>query len=239
MNHLQHSKIVYKYFLLISLLGTFILLLLLFLQAPSKTVYTWQNPLIFSLFLSICFLGIIAGIYPAKCFKADKFKQNENHETKYKNKCHEIKFKGHHPVCENFKHHTFNFKGKTYCAGCSGLVIGAIISILSIIIYIFYGSITNYDLIIFITGIISTLIAIYLPLIINLKKNIYKFSINVFFVLGTLLILIGINNINFSLAIHLYFIVLALIWIVARILISREIHQKICDECLLESCKVI
>jgi len=231
LNHLQHSKIVYKYFLLISLLGTFILLLLI--QAPLKTVYAWQKPLIFSLFLLICFLGIIAGLYPSKCFKAGKFKQKTDYNSKSENKCHEIKFKGHHPVCKNYRTHTFNFKGKTYCAGCSGMVTGATISIIFTIIYVFYGSIKDYNPIIFINGIILSLTALYLPLIINFKKNIYKFFINVFFVLGALFSLIGINNINSSLAIQLYFIVLILIWIATRILISRETHQKICDECLL------
>jgi len=237
LNHLQHSKIVYKYFLLISLLGTFILLLLI--QAPLKTVYTWQKLLIFSLFLLICFLGTIAGLYPSKCFKAGKFKQKMDYNSKSENKCQEIKFKGHHPICKNYRTHTFNFKGKTYCAGCSGMVTGATISIVSTIIYVFYGSIKDYNSIIFITGIILSLTALYLPLIINFKKNIYKFLINVFFVLGALFSLIGINSINSSLSIQLYFIVLILIWIVTRILISRETHQKICDECLLESCKVI
>lgn len=239
MNHLQHSKIVYKYFLLISLLGTFVLLLILSLQAPLKTVYPWQKPLIFSLFLLICFLGILAGLYPKKCFKASEFKQKKDYNSKSENKCHEIKFKGHHPVCENYKTHTFNFKGKTYCAGCSGMVTGAIISIISIIIYMFYGSIIDYNPEIFIIGTILSLTALYFPLIMSFKKNIYKFFISVFFVFGAFLGLIGINSINFSLAISLYFIVLVLIWIVTRILISRETHQKICNECLLKSCESI
>ena len=196
----------------------------------------WQKPLIFSLFLLICFIGIIAGIYPIKCFNIIKFKQKAGYKSKSANKHFKIKIEGHHPVCENFEFHIFNFKGKTHCAGCSGLVIGAFLSIFLIIIYLIYGLNLDYGFIIFIFGIMTTLTALFLPLIINFKKNIYKCLVNVFFVLGASLSLIGIDSTNSNLSIQLYFVFLVLIWILARILISQETHRKICNECLLESC---
>ncbi len=234
MNITQKNEIIYFYFILISLLGTIILLGLFFTQFPPQNSNMWQKSLIFSLFLLICILGIIAGIYPAKCLKVIKFKKMEDYESK--NQDQEIKFEGHHPICENFKYHTFNFKKKTYCAGCSGLVTGAVLSILLIMIYLIYGLNKDYGFIIFIIGIISALISLLLAPFLNLKKNLYKFLINVFFVLGASLSIIGINSINSNLSIQLYFIILVIVWIVTRILISQETHHKICDQCLLESC---
>ena len=126
-----------------SIVGLILLLVLVYYSHNTNILYPNQKQLILSIFIFICILGMVAAVSPSRCsgFINPKKFLNPNKIDYEKEKVTEnikIEFKGHHPECNNFNNHRYNLFGRTYCAGCSGLFIGAVISIVGTIFYYFH-----------------------------------------------------------------------------------------------------
>jgi len=237
----ENKKINVKnlYFLSISIASLLILVLIVFYAPSSKIIYHYQYQLILSIFIFICIFGMLAALSPSSCSQLSDFRRDYNSDYKPKFKDYgtsKREFKGHHPECDNFKNHTYNLMGKIYCAGCSGLFLGALIAVIGTLIYYFYGiSDENTGRIIFLMGFLFVLISLLQNFLFNLNINLLKFLFNLILVLGSFLILIGITELNGSVFIQSYFLVVVLIWIMARISNSEINHSNICKECGKES----
>lgn len=228
------------FFIGLSLIGLTVLAVSTFTASISIINFDMQKQLIGSIFASICILGIILGIFPSRCSrilhfrtKSDKKEQNESETTT-------IGFVGHHPICGNFSAHILRFGSKTYCAGCTGLVLGAIISLLGISSYSFL----DYDFggnaaLVFWVGFIAVvcgLLQYHLP---DGNMGSIHLLFNVTFVLGALFLLIGIHEITRNFILEVYSLVLIVYWIMARIMTSQMKHRKICETCSLKSCSYV
>lgn len=211
----------------ISLIGLFFLPVLVFWARPS-TSFPGQKYLIFSIFGLICLLGIVAGLFPSKCLKAREKETRDN--------IMDIEFKGHHPTCGNFSEHVFQLAGGTYCAGCSGLVIGAILSILGTILYLTNKLPYENGTIIFWLGFTGALLGLIKNKLFKRRLNLLNLSMNVIFVLGAFMLLLGTEKINGSLLIEVYILILTLNWIITRTLSSQKEHKGICKLCNLKKC---
>jgi hypothetical protein len=201
-------------------------------------VYYYQKPLIFSFFIVTCVLGMVAAVSPRRCSRLSSFKKYQSIETEEipGKEIAKNKFMGHHPDCDVYRNHIYNINGKKYCAGCSGLFIGALIAVVGSVLYYFYGiSDGSNGNIIFLIGFISVLVSLLQNFLLKLNLNVVKFFFNMMLVVGSFIMLIGMNELNSSLFIQLYFLVLVLIWILARITSSENNHAKICGECGMTS----
>lgn len=198
--------------------------------SPQTTYYPLQKPIILSLFIVICILGMFAAIYPSKCKTLMKF-QNDSKVTINEA---DVRFEGHHPYCDEFSSHTLTINGKKYCPGCLGLFLGAFISVIGILIYHFFGYPLIYGRIIFWTGIGTVFLVLLLIIFLNLEKKL-KFISNMALVIGSFLILLGLDSVKGSLIMELYFLILTIFWILTRILISENNHEIICMVCLKKS----
>lgn len=261
MNRLQISwNLIDIYYLLISFLGLLFLIFLLIIIPPSSNIFNQQKLLIFSLFFLICFLGMIAALYPASCSgsllrreenefsRAEELKLEEDGDKLFSEdrdklsggikdkKISSTEFKGHHPVCDEFTSHTLRWQGKTYCAGCTGLIIGAILAMFGSLIYILYGSLeVKYGILILIIGLGCVFISLLQMFILKIQHNLLKFFTNLILVIGSLFILIATVTINNNLFIEFYFLILIILWILARIRISHQDHRAICSNCKKQS----
>lgn len=227
------------YFSSLSIAGLIILAILVFYTPSSKIIYPHQNLLILSIFVFICILGMMAALSPVKCSELSSFKKNSysNPKQNFDEDLPSNNFKGHHPDCNNFKTHTYSFRGKKYCAGCSGLFLGALIAIVGTSIYYLYGiNDENTGRIIFLIGFLTVLVSLLQNFLLKLNINLSRFFFNFILVIGSVLIMIGISELQSSLFIQSYFLVLVFIWILARITSSERNHYKICNECSMESC---
>lgn len=180
---------------------------------------------------------MVAAISPSTCnglFKRQqKFSPNTND---FRFDLFKNKFEGHHPDCDNFKTHTFSLNGTKYCAGCTGLFIGALIAVIGTIIYNFYGISDAYDgRLIFLIGFITLSVYLFQDLLLDINLNLAKFFFNMILVLGSFMIFIGINELNSNIFIQLFFMVLVFIWILGRIASSEKKHNEICDKCTTKS----
>jgi len=228
------------YYSLISISGLFLLILLVLYSPNPKISYYFQKQLILSVFVLICILGMVAAVSPSRCaeFLSLRHYQKSDHKSNKIEKRSNFgkKFKGHHPECDNFKTHTFSLMEKKYCAGCSGLFIGALIAVIGTIIYYFYGISDVIDgRLIFFIGFTSVLVYLLKDVLLDINLNFAKFLFNMILVLGSFLILIGIIELNSSIFIQLFFMVLVFIWILGRITSSEKNHYEVCNKCSTKS----
>jgi hypothetical protein len=217
------------YFSFISIAGLFTLIFLVIYAPNQETVFYLQKPIILSIFILICLVGMVAAVSPSWCIELSSLKKDQNPRDYEGAK--QKKFSGHHPECENFITHTYTIRGRKYCAGCSGLFIGAIIGVTGTISFYFLGlSIINV-FIIFFTGIIMVFLSLFQNLLFNVEFSIVKFFLNLMLVVGSFFILIGTVELNSSLFIQVFFLLLVIIWIMARISSSERNHTMICEDC--------
>ena len=225
------------YYSLISISGLFLLGFLVF-YTQSQGIHL-QREVVLWIFILICLLGMFAAVSPSRCTRLIYFKKNQKSDWKIGESDSsdiENKFKGHHPDCDNFKTHTFSLKGTKYCAGCTGLFIGSLIALIGTFIYYFYGIPDAHDgRLIFFIGFITLTVYLFQDLILDININLAKFFFNILLVLGSFMILIGINELDSNIFIQLFFIVLVVIWILGRIASSEKKHDEICDECTTKS----
>jgi hypothetical protein len=229
------------YFILISFVGLFFLSVL-FLWSPKTSInYNYQKTLVLLIFLGICLLGMLAAVYPSHCiyllnYKKDfKNQRPANSVQANPNNNNKVKYKGHHPDCGKFNSHIFILRGKKYCAGCTGLFLGAVIAVIGILIY-YSGFFSSYlseinPSTLFWIGFLAVFFSLSQLIFINLKNNVIKFSSNLLLVLGSFLILIGIDINRGAISLEIYFLFLIIFWILTRIRISQINHRVTCREC--------
>jgi hypothetical protein len=123
--------------------------------------------------------------------------------------------------------------GTFHCAACTGLFLGALLSIGgTALIFFAEVSVDSIRMIVASMG----LIGIALGLIQFRFKGYLRLTVNALFVLSALFILAGIDSITKNMLIDLYAIALILFWLLARILISKWNNANICAAC--ESCQI-
>jgi len=138
---------------------------------------------------------------------------------------------GHHPNCEGFSDHEFQIGNKTFCAGCTGLLVGALISLVVVPAYfssqVQLGKIA-IPLIGF--GFIIVLIDLLTPIFIAMGSAV-RLAVNVLFILGMSSILVGADTLLHNIEIDVYLISLDVLWLMTRISLSQLSHERICANC--------
>ena len=187
--------------------------------------YSWRKPLIGSLFSAICIAGIIAAFRPNKC--SERFEPEETQSSEL-DRLPDQQMKGHHPDCGRFSDHTITFSKRVVCAACSGLASGAFLAFLGAAFYFFGGNVSAE------TGkpmLIAGSILVLLGFCQLKFKGFVRLSLNVAFVCGAYLVLIGVDVLAGNLLLDLYVISLVGLWIWTRIILSERDHTRICRLC--------
>jgi hypothetical protein len=213
-----------------SILGLLLLIPLTFSYSGSRVPF--QPQLVGGFFILICSVGAIMGVYPSKVLallgdyrmKAD---ESDGHSSRGS--------KGHHPPCGRFTTHTLSVAGRTICAGCTGLVLGAMIAIAGSLTYFLIGLSPTDPIIVFWLGFAFVTLGL-LQHRIDLDNPLIHASLNVVFVLGAFLLEVGVDSINGSILANTYLLVITAYWIVARIALSEADHASICGRCGQEGC---
>ena len=208
--------------LTISLIG---LLQTFFFIGPNIIVTTNSIP-VFLLFTSVCVLGAVATVLPHKC--GHKGLPNTLDPVRYTDYMGVRFIHGHHKLCGGFKNHEIEFKGKSICAACLGLLIGVIIawsiSFHHFILGFNYPQTTGY------LGLLFTFLGlVYIPLL-KPENPLLRTLYNSLFVVGFALILVVVDNKGVSANDYLI-IGLSLFWMYSRIQFSSWGHNQICNHC--------
>jgi len=193
-------------------------------------------------FGTICILGIAAGISPSQCnrlfmhLRTDKPTRIQQGDTSQNKR--EISYRGHHPICGSFSSHVIQIGGRIYCAGCAGLVVGAAIALAGTALYVFLQDLSAQLVAVsFWAGLVGvTLGLLQYELFIN--KASLHFLLNVIFVVGAFLLLVGVTEMNGSLSLSTYFLLVILFLVNVRSTLSRLEHVKKCAICIVEDCSM-
>lgn len=228
--------------LLLSLLGLGLLPFLLLNPLPSLII-PFKTPLIGTAFAVICILGIIAGIFPSHCSRSGKKKTRTSPEESPRDflptNIGQIQKRGHHPTCDHYSGHVLRIHTRILCAGCTGLISGAIIALIGTILFFFGNVQFVYPMFIFWLGWFFTAIGLgqhYIYRALNIELGVARFLVNVLFVVGPFLLLATLIQFTDSLVLGTYLLVLILYWIFTRILMSRRSHKRICAQCGATNC---
>lgn len=224
-----------SYYLFLSI--TAVILTVLMIQIKPNIINTnifTEKLLVIGAFFTSCILGISLAIYP-NWWK--KNKKNTKYTPNFKNLETKRSFKGHHPDCNNFKNHIILIKNKPRCTGCLGLIIGAIVSILLIILYqiIPLKLSINIYYILFIIGIII-LFLVYGEILFLKRNRFLHIILNSLLILSFLIITLSILEITKNSIYAIITLILCILWLNTRIIISNQQHHRICNSCNKE-CK--
>jgi len=124
----------------ISILGLAIVALLA-ANPPSVQPVPWRMQMVSFIFGSLCILGVIAVFFPSMCSgMISPGREPENNERDISTRRYASIFgvkvvHGHHTLSKEFIDHEFQIGSKTFCAGCSGLLIGALVSVTGLFAY--------------------------------------------------------------------------------------------------------
>jgi hypothetical protein len=213
----------------VSFFGLSLTILLAFNPPIIQESFPWRKPLIGSIFGAICVLGIVAVFVPKQCSAIfDLTKEEDSSPSNLTSHGNYPTLPGHHPNCKAFSAHLIRIKNKTLCAACTGLLLGALIALAGAALY-FFG---NWHL-----GQSSSLAVLLGALgvgfgLLQLKfRSFLRLLLNSFFVLGTFLVLIGIDALTQSLFMDFFLIILTVFWLFTRILLSQWDHWRICYTC--------
>ncbi len=206
-------------FIILSLIG--LIFLVLIYQFSPRGVNPFKIIFLF-IFILICLMGILAAIYPSYCLRFFKIKTVKEYECKDKH----LKNEGHHPDCGEFHDHTFEFENRRYCVGCTGLLLGGFLAILTCFFYLIYGAMTF----LFYLGVVMVFVSLVQMIFLNIHNRLVKFLSNLGLVWGSSLVLVGVLDYsNIFLSIYILFLILA--WIFTRTAISHYNHDLICRDC--------
>jgi hypothetical protein len=223
------------YYLSLSISAALIIILFTIFSQLKLNSVIWNDKLFLSSFIIIgCLFGITLGFYPGWL---KKYSRNGK-EVKVVKKNIKRKREGHHPDCDKFQNHTILINNKKFCTGCLGLSLGCITSILLVIFYLIFDIIWSSIVVYFFVFI--GLIMIFLSFIETMlprKNGIIHIILNLFLVLGFLLVTISIFEITGNIIYGFIGIIFSVLWLDTRIQLSNWRHSLICLKCI-EKCKM-
>jgi len=230
----QAREITATPFLLISLSGLCVLVLIALYPPKVIDNFTMRKPLIGSILGLECLLGILAVFYPKRCSRVLDA-NTENRLTFNQNS--RLRIQGHHPDCKKYSTHIFKVGDRYFCAGCAGLFSGALATLAGTILYFFGNLPLASSLPIFLLGCAGVALGLLQFHILDLKTSSMRLLLNASFVLGTFLALIGLDAIAQNIFADLFLISLSFFWLYTRISLSRQDHRNICRSCDADLCE--
>ena len=183
-----------------------------------------------TLYAAICLLGATAIFYPKSCENRLMLQNSSQYENKSNGLLQQAKihFVGHHPDCPFFSGNRIGIRKLTFCAACTGLLIGALAAIAGTIFYFFMGAL------LFPVNINLCFVS-YFAMLIGLFQfklmGFVKLTANALFVFSSFILLMAADLLGSSLLINFYVLGLIVFVLYTRILISDWNNKRICAKC--------
>jgi len=232
---LNQTKIVLSY-LALSVVGAALLVVFVFMTpVPTCTMVVLEKIFVAGIFILSCVFGISFSLRPnwVRPFISKKDDTVKNHTDALQRS-----FRGHHPDCKTFEKHRMIYLDKTWCAGCLGLLIGCLLSIILMILYVvvpFQQPPIIARLLLFFGLLIIGLV--YLEIIIGSRHSIIHVLSNGMLVLSFFFITTSIVELSGKVVYGFFTILLCILWLDTRIQLTRWQHRRLCSSCL-QSCKI-
>jgi len=233
---LKQSSLVVQY-LIFSIISILLLFLVIFFKITSENTIEPSDRLIIGIiFIISCLIGISLATNPGWIKR--KIRGAIQDFNKKNNKKQARKRIGHHPDCDRFRSHIIKIKENVYCAGCLGLAIGCLISIILMTVYLAFSLNYSSNIFLYLTILGFLIIGIvFIEVLINNRNILIHIISNSLLILSFLIILIGITELTRSISFGIICIFLTFLWMDTRIQLSKWHHSIICKKCD-KSCKM-
>lgn len=236
------SKPVSLWLQILSLIALALIPLIVYRTMTDPSGLVSQPQIVGLIFITICLLGSIAGVRPSSFSRPVSRTSNQN-ELGKSDVIEVVQQKpllrGHHYSCDSYSDHVLRIGNNVFCAGCTGLTTGAVLAIIGGLAYFFFGISFGSGFILFwvgFSGVLVGLVQHQLYKILSIKSGFFRFILNVIFVLGSFLVLVGANQITGDFTVDFYILCVILLWILNRIMMSKSEHERICMQCDDETC---
>lgn len=228
-------KNIFSYLLLSISAVALILIMILFGSSATNTI-TFEDRLFVTVaFVTSCIFGISIAIYPGwwkKFLRHTDRKSNINSEKTSR------AFQGHHPDCNTFKSHSIMIKNKLRCAGCLGLIIGSMVSILMIVLFLFILPNLPLAMLYFLFGLgLLVLPLIYGEIMLPKRHAVVHIILNIALILSFFCLTISVIEITRNAIYGILTIIICFLLLDTRIQFSNWNHARMCNSCS-ESCKM-
>ncbi len=231
----KKSNLVLNFLLFVSVFGLLLSTSFVFYPSIPQDNFAHRNLAIGTIFGAVCILGIFAALFPSSCLVIPQL-WKRNRYSKRKSNIHETTFRAHHPSCENYSTHILHIGKISFCATCSGLLVGAILVLFGTGLY-FLGNLHISDPAILVligaAGVALGLLQSALP---RFSGSLTRFFASILFVGGTFLMLISIDTAVENTSIDLFFVALSVFLILTKITLSQRDHRRTCSNCSAKSC---
>jgi hypothetical protein len=231
----KHPNLTLAFFIAVSIFGLFLSTFFVFHPFTLQDGLAHRKLVAGTVFSMLCVLGIFAAFFPSSCSAFPKFKKR-NKQKNSTPAMHETAFQAHHPSCGNYSTHILIIGKTKFCATCSGLLVGATFVLLGTGLY-FFGSYRLGDpFLLFSVGVAGVALGLIQSALPKFSGGLARFLASVLFVLGTFLMLVGVDDAVKNVSIDIFFVALSVLWILTKIALSQRDHQRICSQCSRESC---
>ena len=211
-----------------SIFGSLVILLMVVYPPMTMQDNFWRKPFVGSIFFLICAGGSLVAVSPRKCSAAHETQMVKSLMDSDVKTGLPVSSEGHHPDCGRFSAHTIRFKGNSYCAACTGLLMGGVVAMIVTAPYFFFG--LNAESVSF-TAVLVGQLGLASGLIQFKFKSWTRSAANLLFVLGSSFMLIGVDQLVGSVFVDIYVSGLIVLWILTRVMISQSDHRRICLSC--------
>jgi hypothetical protein len=226
-----------------------ILAALLAISPPvSQVDFVWRKPVVGSLFALVCVVGSLAVFFPSRCSKVFNYGKREKEHSQghfgfrrfaRASEGDSFVLRGHHPECSVFSSHVFSLGGRTFCATCSGLFLGALVSLVGVGAY-FSGSwhVGQNGFLIASVGVFGVTVGLLQVPLIKIQRSFVRVFSGVSLAVGAFLILVVVDDLAQGFFLDVYLVFLTVCWLVTRISLSQWEHEKMCRACDRSSCEL-
>ena len=223
------------YYFLLSIIAVVLVFAMVLIEPITNIITFWEKLFVVVVAITSCLFGISLTIHPNWWRTFSRYTKHISKVEKEKTK---LSFIGHHPDCGTFKRHVIVIKNKPRCAGCFGLALGFIVSIILLVIYLFLSLgisiVIYYILLVF--G-FFLLFIVYWETMFNKRYTLLHIIINILFVLSFLMITLSVLGITNNPVYGILTILICFLWLDTRIHLSKQQHKNICASCP-KSCKM-
>jgi hypothetical protein len=229
----KHSNLTLAFLMAVSIFGLF--LSILFVAYPFTSLeddFAFRNLTVGSAFSAVCILGMFAALFPSSCSALPKFRKRNEHYQIFPI-IHETTLQAHHPSCENYSTHILRIGNMKFCATCSGLVVGAAVALFGTGLCFFAGLRIGDPFVLVSLGAAGVALGLLQSALPKFSSGSTRFLASILFVIGTFLMLIGLDGAVKNISIDLFFVVLSVFWIQTKIALSQRDHQQTCAKCSL------
>ncbi len=185
-----------------------------------------DEAIVLAAFMASCVVGIVLSVRPRSLFKRAKRSRAEPPENE-----EGPRYVAHHPDCGSFEDRVVTSRGKIYCSGCLGLMVGSAAMLAFSLIYLARIELDAME------GMYATLVGLATVVICllwiasSLGSGWSQVLANSFLVVGFFLVTIGVLSATGDVAFGLVSVVVCFLWLDTRIKVSDWRHSRTCRSC--------